>query len=222
MNWTEYLGSFYLWAPNSRIRAIVGNTLGFRKDDLRKGGRLQRLNRSGSAEFAAEDRAAYSDGRPEDAITYYRRAGAEWQKIVLQQEKRGHPNPETVADEVTQKRAVNIILMHPLRHIATTLPFLWRGAPFIAPLLALFAMAAVLRRRSDLIAYMLPAAGLVAFLALATHNLPRYNQPAWPIVTVLAIVSAQILAIRIWQGFSQACGQTHGGGHRSEFRDTIP
>ena len=43
---------------------------------------------------------------------------------------------------------------------------------------------------------MLPAIGLVTFLALATHDLPRYNAPAWPIVTVLAI--EMLLAPASW------------------------
>jgi hypothetical protein len=215
MNRTEYLGSFYVWAPNSRIRQIIGNTLGFSKDDLKRGGRLQRLNRSGNADFAEEDRAAYSQGLPDRAITYYRRAGAEWEKIFLQQAQQGHPQPGSVADQETQEHAVNIILKHPLRHIAATLPFIWRGAPLIAPLLALFAFVAMLWRRLDLIAYILPSVGFVAFLALATHNLPRYNQPVWPIVIVLAIVLAQSLAVRIWKRFSQAYARARG----SECRD---
>jgi 4-amino-4-deoxy-L-arabinose transferase-like glycosyltransferase len=210
MNRTEYLGSFYVWAPNGWIKRTVGNVLGFGRDDLKRGGRLQRLNRSGRAEFAAEDRAAYSAGLPEAAISYYRRAGAEWQKIYLQLWQQGHPHPESAAEQEVQKRAVELIRAHPLRHIAMTLPFLWRGAPFIAPLLALFALAAMLWRRYDLIVYMLPAIGSVAFHAFATHNLPRYNAPAWPIITVLAVVLAQVLAFRIWQRFSQTGGQGNG------------
>jgi hypothetical protein len=185
MSWTEYLGSFYAWAPEGSIRSAIGKTLGFNAADLSKGGRLQRLNRDGFA----EDRAAEETGLPEAAISYYRRARAEREK--LEQKLSG-----AAADAELQKRAMELILAHPIKHLLMTVPFLWRGAPFIAPLLAFFAITAIRWRRYDLIAYMLPAIAMVAFFAAATHNIPRYNEPAQPVAAVLVIAMAQ--AVIIW------------------------
>ena len=50
---------------------------------------------------------------------------------------------------------------------------------------------------------MLPAIGMVIFYAVATHNIPRYGEPAEPVTVVLVILMAQALIIRAWQGVSE-------------------
>jgi 4-amino-4-deoxy-L-arabinose transferase-like glycosyltransferase len=199
MSWTECLGSFYVWAPEGSIRNAVGKTLGFNEADLNKGGRLQRLNR----DSFAEDLAAEEAGLPEAAISYYAQARAERVKLNKELQQQGVSHFKNAADVELQKHAMELILAHPIRHLFMTVPFLWRGAPFIAPLLAFFATIAIRRRRYDLIAYMLPAIAMVAFYAMATHNIPRYNVPAQPIVAVLIIDMTQALIIRIWQRLSR-------------------
>ena len=84
-------------------------------------------------------------GLPENTISNYRRAYAEWNKLFFDLQRRGHPSPESAADRQAQRLAMQSIIAAPIRHIAMTLPFLWRGAPFVAPLLALFAALALLR-----------------------------------------------------------------------------
>jgi hypothetical protein len=198
MNWTEYLGSFYAWAPEGSIRSALGKTLGFNEADLDKGGRLQRLKRYGFA----EDLAAENAGLPEGAISYYRQARAERAKLERELQQLGYSHPESEADVELQNHAMKIILVHPIKHVLMTVPFLWRGAPFIAPLFAFFAAITIKRRRYDLIAYMLPAIAMVAFYAAASHNIPRFNEPAQPIAAVLAIEMVQALIIRTRRGLS--------------------
>jgi hypothetical protein len=139
---------------------------------------------------------------PEAAISYYYRARAEREKLEQELQKQGHPHPGSAADIELQNHAMELILAHPIKHLLMIVPFLWRGAAFIAPLLAFFATIAIGRRRYDLIAYMLPAIAMVAFYAVATHNIPRYNEPAQPIVAVLVIEMGQALIIRMWQRLS--------------------
>ncbi len=55
----------------------IGKLLGFNEDDLKLGGRLQRLNRSRRSDFHKENMAAEDAGRPEDTFTYYSEARAE-------------------------------------------------------------------------------------------------------------------------------------------------
>ena len=77
MSWTEYRGSFYAWAPNEVLRKAASALLGFTEADLRRGGRLQRLNRSTGSEFYASDREAVRAGRPQDAVSFLQKANAE-------------------------------------------------------------------------------------------------------------------------------------------------
>lgn len=70
MSWTEYLGSFYAWAPTELLRHATGRLLGFTERDLGRGGRLERLNRSTNSEFYASDVEAMRAGRPKDARSY--------------------------------------------------------------------------------------------------------------------------------------------------------
>ena len=85
----------------------------------------------------------------------------------------------------------------PLKHIAMSIPFLWRGAGLIFPLLALVACYAAVARRSDLVVYILPVLGLVLFYALATHFHPRYGQPMLP-VTIVGVLALSHAVVRHW------------------------
>jgi len=189
----EYLGSFYVWAPRP-LRAPVGLILGYRNKDLQRGGALQRLNRS-SSDFAADDKRANREGRPEDAISYYRKAQAEQVKVAKALAAAGNPSPDTEADKIIQQRAMQMIKEHPWRHLALTVPFLWRGATFAFPLLVFTIVLRMRRHRSEFALFAYPAFGLVMFYALLTHFIPRYGSPTLPV----AIVGA-CLAYWAWRG----------------------
>ncbi len=194
MTHTEYVGSFYVWAP-PRIRDSVGRWLGFGPDDLRRGGRLQHLNRDPLSEFAADDYQAELQGRPDLAISYYRRARAERVKLTTELEAAGDPSAGVTADQRLQRRAMSLIEAHPIDHLAATAPFMWRGAPRCFPLLLLTLLIAWRMRREDLGFFALPAFGLVMFYALLSHFIPRYSIPAEP-VTAVAAACLILLAAR--------------------------
>jgi hypothetical protein len=189
----EYLGSFYVWAPRP-LRAPVGLILGYRNKDLQRGGALQRLNRS-SSNFSEDDKRANREGRPEDAISYYRKAQAEHVKVARELAAAGHPSPETEADKIIQQRALQMIKDHAGRHLALTVPFLWRGATFAFPLLVFTFIVGLRKHRSELALFAYPAFGLVMFYALLTHFIPRYGSPTLPV----AIVGA-CLVYWAWRG----------------------
>src|ERR1700686_3958804 len=99
--------------------------LRFPPADLRRGGRLQHLNTAFDSDFAADDLAAERAGRPEQTLTYYRQARA----------GRTKNEAELEGDDILKQRAMALILAHPWRHLALTVPFLWRGATFAFPIL---------------------------------------------------------------------------------------
>jgi hypothetical protein len=184
----EYRGAFYVWAP-ARLQPLVGRALGFAAQDLSEGGRLQRLNREPS-DFAAKDLEAEHAGRPEETMTYYRRARAERVKLTNELRAAGDPQPESAADQELERRAMNMIKDAPGRHLALTVPFLWRGAFLEFPILMAGLAYAVIRRRADIALYVLPALGLILFYGLFSHFIQRYAVPAQPVAVVVALVLA--------------------------------
>ena len=194
----EYVGAFYVWAPQ-KLQPVLGRLLGFGPADLQRGGRLQHLNRSPDSDFAADDIAAEQAGRPQDAIAYYRRGRAERIKLEHELVAAHTPNAEVATDKLLQQRAMNIIKAHPLQHIATTVPFLWRGATVAFPILALALVLATRQRRYDIALLALPAFGLVMFYALLSHFIPRYSVPVRPVLVALLVIAAQLG----WQAFRQ-------------------
>jgi hypothetical protein len=180
----EYRGSFYVWAPNS-VRSLAGRILGFTPADLRRGGRLQRLNISEDADFARDDIAAERAGRPELSLTYYRKARAERTQIEMQLAQAGDPQAELHGDEILKKRAAAMIMAQPGRWLALTIPFLWRGATLVFPILVIALALAIRRRRYDLALFALPAFGLVMFYALFSQFIARYGVPAHEVAMVV-------------------------------------
>jgi hypothetical protein len=190
----EYAGTFYVWAPE-KIQPLMGRLLGFGPRDLARGGRLQHLNRSEKSDFAAADVAADLAGRPQEAISYYRRARAERVKLENQLEAAHTPNAGVVADELLQKQALKLIEAHPLRHLALTIPFLWRGAAIAFPVFVAAIGLGLYRRRYDIVLLTLPSFGLMMLYALLTHFIPRYGVPLAGMALALLVIGAT-LAIR--------------------------
>ncbi len=196
MSWTEYRGSFYAWAPNGLLRKAASALSGFTEADLGRGGRLQRFNRSSDSEFYASDMEAVRAGRPEDAVSFLKAAQAEKQKVKRELLSQGYTPLD--AERELQRRVIRQILGEPLKHLAMTVPFLWRGAGLIFPALTLVACYAAGARRPDLMVYVLPALGLVFFYALATHFHPRYGHPLVPVSIVgVLVLSHAVMRHRI-------------------------
>ena len=75
----NYIGAFYAYTPNS-LKGIVGKLSGYKLEDMQLGGKLQAFNRYDYSGFVEQDRMAMFAGRPGDAISYYYKGRAEWEK----------------------------------------------------------------------------------------------------------------------------------------------
>jgi hypothetical protein len=202
MNDTEFKGAFYHFAKGE-LREFLGSYLGYSPRDLEAMGRLQRLNSKRSASFATRDLEAEKAGRPDDAISFYRAARAERNRLTKLFAEQGVEHPSNRADAELQRRAISQIIADPLRHLKTSLIFMWRGVPnfndmVLTPLalLSLFAMAAIglLRRNAVMLGVSLLPAGAFLFYALTSHFEPRWSTPLVP-NSILAL----ILAV-VWTG----------------------
>jgi hypothetical protein len=183
----EYRGAIYFWAPKP-LQPALKSLLGVSSSDLQRGGRLQRLNRLPEADFYRDDIAAWRAAKPDEAITFIRKALAE--QLRLQRLAVANGESAESADAELQRRAVAMIAEAPARHLATTPLFLWRGAFFPLPVLLAALAVAVWRRDYGLGAFVLPALGTIAFFALFTHFLPRYAVPVLPTAVVTVVVLA--------------------------------
>jgi 4-amino-4-deoxy-L-arabinose transferase-like glycosyltransferase len=180
----EYRGTFYVWARPS-LQPYLGRLLGFGPQDLELGGRLQRLSgESPGTRLYADDTAAEAAGRPDRAISFYRQARAERERLVGVFERAGDANPDAAADAVLQHDGVNLIRQELWRHISLVLPLAWRGAPLLLPL-ALIALAhGLYTRRYALALFVLPGLATLAFYALLTHFVPRPSLVVYAITAV--------------------------------------
>ena len=127
MNRHEILAAFYLWGPGVYTRIVKNTFLDVSESEYEEGGRAVRLNRSGTSSFAIRDRQAEADGKPENAIAFYRIVRAERVKRMLQFKEKGHPQPKHEADKYLKSLARGMILRHPVKHVLMTVPFAWRG-----------------------------------------------------------------------------------------------
>jgi hypothetical protein len=190
----EIAGAFYAWAPQG-LKRPLGMALGFTPADLERGGALQRLN-DGDSNFAAQDLAAEKAGRPDQAISFYRQARADrnyWEGRLADEHR---AQPDIDADAILKARALSIIEAHPLKHLAITPVFIWRGAAKSFVFLAVGLLLAVIYRRDDLGAFVLPAFGLVLLYALGTQFVPRYGVPPRPVAAVVIVFAARLLWAR--------------------------
>ena len=98
------------------------------------------------------------------------------------------PQSEIEADDLLKARALKIILDHPWRNVALTIPFLWRGAILAFPILLTALVVAVRLRRCDFLVFAAPAFGTLMLYALFTHFIARYDLAPLSIATVALVV----------------------------------
>ena len=257
MNWTEIKGAFYHWAPQG-YQPAIGKILGFSDEDLKKGGRLQRLNRhmyvrpskSGTVEpvpqlatlgmaehrisdpeFAKADQRAVNAGRPEDAISFIYSMSADRRKSFTKFRRSGAEHPHQEGDRELRSKAVSMIKQRPFRHLALTPLFLWRGIgeiPGANPWLPYFArsgwfratahllfflsiwvlpLIALYRRRFEVFLFLMPAIGMMLFYGLFSHNILRYNVPAYPIM----VISFFLVAAWVIRGLYSSIRRRYAG-----------
>ncbi len=212
MSAEEYRGAFYAYAPPVLRHEVFEDVLGFHVEDLQPGGRYERLRRSppGEPEIVKL-------GDVEGAVSYFGKAKA--MRIRLEKQMAAAGLPAGEADRVLQEKAWDMILGAPGKHLATTVPFAWRGLwsfpirSLAAASVNLLAFAALLalpflalwRRRPDWFAFSLMSVGMFWFYALLTHFIPRYSEPLIPLalLAALALVHA-VLAPAVRGSWSRA------------------
>lgn len=212
MSPTEYLGSFWVWAPNGVLKKLMSSLLGFSEVDLNRGGRLQRLSRSPKSEFFASDIEAGHSGRPEKAVSFFGLARAE--KTKAKRELLAEGYSLLAAENELEKRAMAEMLGNPLRHMVMTLPFLWRGAGVTFPILVFVVCFGVKRRRPELVVYVMPALVLIAFYALLTHFIARYGDPMVPVSIVGGLVVSYAVVQHLMRRVARLLGCARHPGTR--------
>ena len=211
MNKKEFWGSFLYWMPESTIRNKLFNRF------YSNNGDLVRLNR----------------GNPS---SYYRSPDEEWAKLLREYSEL--KNGPQMAERELRKRAMKKILAHPLRHIATTFPFAWRGhfvergyqlnvpfsikiqSNFVVNILyftSLFFIAFIGWKKKNwpLFAFCLPALYLFAAHSFLTHSESRFNIPLIPIIVASFLISIDFI-ISYWKGLKSNDSNMLATGGRSE------
>ncbi|HKY03077.1 MAG TPA: hypothetical protein VJM53_11050 [Burkholderiales bacterium] len=181
MTWEEYRGSFYAYAPVG-VQQVIGLMSGYSKNDLAEGGSLERLNRRRNE----ADKFAAAAGEPERALSFYPKAMGTEQALINRYA--GEPNAKDLVDAELKQQALEIIKEHPWRHAALILPFLWRGAPYVTPILLAFLFVFGFRKKDPaMVWYVMPALGLIGFYAVLTHFISRYADPIVPLAAICFI-----------------------------------
>jgi len=217
----EIPGAFYFWGPSLYQKTVSFLGLGANRVDFQAGGRFQRLNREASANFHQADVRAQEEGRPEAAVSYYHKAAAQLERYRFEAIAAGHPNPDAEADRGARRQAVRLIQEQPIRHLWMSGVFAWRGiwsqpnqgvhfksnglyvmikdgiaGLSYAALMLLFVLG-LLRRQLPLIALTILPVLMIAFYALCTHGLARYNSPAIPLMLISLVIV--IDRVRPWR-----------------------
>jgi hypothetical protein len=213
----EYKGALYFWAPKP-LQPAIGDMLGFSSADLQRGGRLQRLNRGPEADFYRDDIAAWRNAQPEEAITFIRKALAEQLRLERLAATGALSRP---ADAELQQRAVGMIAAAPVRHLATTPLFLWRGAFFPLPVFLVALLYAIWRRDYALGVFVLPGLGTVMFFGLLTHSLPRYSAPILPMAVVTTVLLAAHAIAALWAMYGQRVSSKSLAPRRLGYADDL-
>lgn len=193
MNGREYAGSFYAGAATGTVQHVVRLLTDFRDADLEAGGRLQHLAMGLAGAAGQRDQHSEDEGRPEEALTWYRQSRATYEHYLRQERAAGARYPPGAADKLTQRDGFKLIEGRLPMHFALFVPLLLRGATVIFPLLILTLVYARAARRADLVVFILPALGIVLFYAMITHFVQRYGWLPRPASTIaLVIIAAQL------------------------------
>jgi 4-amino-4-deoxy-L-arabinose transferase-like glycosyltransferase len=204
----EYGGAFAVWGE-PHVCQIVSRLSGFGVADLDAGGRLLRLSEKLSG--AAQDRevAAEESGRPDQAVTWYRKARATYEANLARFTRAGAPYPSGAADVETRDEAIRMIVTRPLKHAALMPLLLWRGVPLTFPVLIIGAVYAWRRQRLDALLFLVPAIALALFYAAASQFAPRFGYVIYPSALVaLAIIVSALVRPLLASGRKHSLGRT--------------
>lgn len=215
----EVLGLMYYNSPSIYKQLVKGTHLAPAPGDYERGGRWQRINRGLSSFWETDRRAAYA-GRPEEAISFHFHTAAMYEHRLDLLQAQGIPNADQLLEDQLRAEAVAMIKARPWRHLFMTGPFLWHGfwgfphleVPGLSVVLqdlvremtnllaglslfGVFLYGLFGRRAQWLAATVLPI-GLLMFYAFLTHNLARYNAPAYPLMLMALVLAVRTLWVR--------------------------
>ena len=196
MSPTEFRGTFYVWA-RPKVQPFMGSMLGFTEADLRPGGRLQRLNTDADSKSFNSDLAAELEGRPQDAVTFYRRGRAERERLETIFQREGVLDPDVASDRALTAKGMAMVESAPLRDLALTVPLLWRSALLVFPIFLLGLGYALWTGSERLLLYAFPGFAYLCFYAVITPFEPR---PA-----VIARALAIVAVAPVIQRLARAC-----------------
>ena len=133
-----------------------------------------------------------------------------------------HAGDQVAADDAQVAEALALVAAHPMGHLRASLPlglggiFVERDLKWSRPKIPGVEVSVVLfvsfwilcgvaiwRARPVLLAAVLPALFGWGFYTLLSHNIPRYNQIALPIL----YVSVVVLGVEVWRGIVSAVGR---------------
>lgn len=195
MSGREYAGTFYAWAATGTVAHAVRLITGFGDADLQAGGRLQHLAMGLDGAAGQRDQESEDEGRPEEALTWYRQSRATYERYLRQERAAGARYPPGAADKLTREDGFKLIEGRPFMHFALFVPLLFRGATVIFPLLILTLVYARAARRADIVVFILPALWIVLFYAMITHFVQRYGWLPRPASTI----ALMIIAAELWR-----------------------
>lgn len=195
VNPTEYAGYIYRYS-HPALKPHIGKIVKLDDSEFQEGGKLQRISDGIRTAFAKSDFESERAGRPEDSITYYRKARAMRTKLEKEYEIVGIERPNTKADDVLLNLAIHQILEHPVPHVAFILPAIWRGSFLGTPLLLFALIYAFIYKRENIALVVLPPLGMVILYAIATPFLYRFGSVIMPVLVVLVLA---ILHSTFWQ-----------------------
>ena len=185
----EFCGAFLWWTPDPLVQKKAMQV-------MQEQGRWVKLHRSNPEGYYAVAKALTNFIEPNEQF-----------------ENASH------RDKTIQKRAVRQLLHHPFRHLAATLPFAWRGmffehgylvsAPFVIMIRSIIVVSLLyfaslffwlvrsLRTRQwEVFGVVLLCVYLFGLNSFFSHNIPRYNQPALPLLAVLFSMSLELILRR--------------------------
>lgn len=205
MNDDEYRLGFALFGPNLFRTMVEGTSLALHPEDLKRGGRVQRLN-YGAKDFLIEDRQSVFAARPDQSLTFYTKPAAEYQVLLSQYRMDRIENAALVADNILKKKAIGIFKSNLVKHLKVSALVMWSqfwifsehslalhfGHPEQTQavlvlinaltglcLLGTFAFAIVCRDTRLALISGLPVL-LILLHSLLTQGLPRLNVPVLP------------------------------------------
>lgn len=186
----EYRGAFFAYS-HPELRGWIARNTSFSIEDLRKGGRLQRLSRSANRKI---DKQAVRAKDPSLAVSLHRKGMAERKKM----------ESEGVS---VMAEAIKIIFSNPVKHLLSTVVFSYRGMwsggspwfPWLAVYVNFFGLLsflglfchAFLRKQWEHFGVLLFPAGFFLFYAFLTHFLSRYSAPVYPFFVISFCVVLQ-------------------------------